>query len=195
MLGFETGSSIARCPPTRREKGARLHPVAQPCLIACLLLVGGCDIGSISESTAEPDPEYPVLDGGGEDWTIDDGGGPGNDFADSGSPGDDSGLDGGSDEEETSCLDIGWESYQVDGTCPGLPATGSIEQAACDIAIPGDLGLVIGETGVVDGPLVTTTSCAGDATTSDGPTVELTCLVDSATCTVKLAGGLDNGFD
>ena len=163
-------------------------------VLVCFLPLGACDVGSFAATAAETDPEFPDLDGG-DDWTDDDAGDQAAADGDDAAPDSGSEPEAGGDEDELDCLQIGWEGYQVDGTCPGLPATGAIAQDGCALEIPGELGLVIGAIGSIEGSLVTTPACSGIATTDAGPQVELTCLVDSATCTVELTGGLNSGFE
>jgi hypothetical protein len=168
------------------------HPSLLVPLVSALL-GAGCDPAAIAGANAERDPEFPDLDGG-YGWTDDDD--PAGDLAaDGGAPCPDAAPDGGDDEESGDCLDIGWEAYQVDGTCPGLPAVGAIEQAGCALTIPDALGAVIGGTGTIEGAFVHTAACAGVATDGDAPRVELTCSVDSASCAVELAGSYESGFD
>lgn len=194
FLGALTASANIRGEPGTRFGGGSLRVVVPISILASLALTAACDPSVLSSGITEQDPEFPDLDGG-DDWSYPDGGGADDDPDGGASAPDDAGPDSGDDEDTLACLDIGWSTYQVEGTCPDLPATGAIEQTACDLAIPGALGLVIGETGTIDGAMVSTTSCAGIAAASDPPAVELTCLVDSASCTVELAGGLDDGFD
>lgn len=159
-----------------------------------LLLAAGCALTAVGDPAAEPDPEFPDLDGG-TGWSDDDGDAADTSDSDGDAGGADSGQDAGEDEDVLSCLEIGWAAYEVEGTCPGLPSTGAIEQVGCELAIPGALGEVIGTTGLVEGALVHTAACSGVATVTATPRVELTCLVDWATCTVELTGGSESEFD
>ena len=163
-------------------------------VVVALLVAAACDPGALTSAPSGWDPEFPDLDAGDE-WTTGDGGG-GEEAALGGdSEVGDAGPDSGIDEDTAGCVSIDWPAYQIEGSCPGLPPAGSIEQTGCELTIPDDLGLVIGPTGTIDGAIVSTTSCSGVTTIGDGPAVELTCLVDAASCTVELASGLDNGFD
>lgn len=154
-----------------------------------VLLASGCDLSSAKSLAEDSEPPFQNLDGG-DQWPADTTGEEDDDF--------DPALvaqisDAGQDTSEGDagwCLDIGWEGYQVAGSCPGLPSTGAVNQADdCQIEIPGELGAVVGENGTVSGPYVTTTNCTGVAEESDLPEVELTCLVDEASCEVELSGG------
>jgi len=156
---------------------------------AALFAATGCELSSAATAADESDPPYQNLDGG-DNW-------PGDDSGDDGEAFDPSQL-GQADEEDPGttdgdagwCTDIGWESYQVTGSCPGLPSSGAIVQdESCTLEIPGDLGAVIGESGSVDGPHVSTVHCSGLAETSDLPSVALACTVDEASCEVGLSGG------
>lgn len=155
---------------------------------ACLFsLAPGCDISSAETSSDDTEPPFQDLDGGDhwpDDTDEDETDGPELALVIDDDDGDDT-----SEDDAGWCLDIGWESYQVAGSCPDLPSTGAIVQDDCQIEIPGELGNVLGASGAVSGPQVTTTSCTGIAEDSDLPSVELTCLVDEASCAVELSGG------
>lgn len=179
---------------TRRTKSNRSLALCIP-VVAASLAVAGCDLAVSDPPGDDPSPDFQDLDGG-DGWETgqdqDTGGDPGTD-----DPGTDDPPDGGEPEEDTAtdgdCLDLAWNDYQVSGTCPGLPPLGSIEQPeGCGIAIPGELGEIVGHTGTVSGSLVHTARCAGSAAILAAPKVDLVCVLDSASCTVLLNGSASN---
>lgn len=181
---------------TRGTKSNHAASFSLP-LLALSLAVAGCYLGADDPPGEDPDPDFQDLDGG-DGWETgqdqDPGGDPGTD-----DPGTDDPPDGGPPDEDTSteddCLDLAWSGYQVSGSCPGLPLLGSIEQpAGCAIAIPGELGEVIGHSGIVSGALVHTARCDGSAAILAAPKVELVCVLENASCTVLLNGSASNGL-
>lgn len=167
-----------------------IHTIAF--VVTTSLLAIGCDISFEETLSEESDPPYQNLDGGDqwpEDTADED-----SDDTEAFDPavldyGNDAGTDT-SEDDAGDCLNIGWEGYQVSGSCPDLPSTGQVLQdEGCSITIPGELGSVIGDNGTVEGAYVTTESCEGLAEIDDFPTVSLTCLVDDASCEVDLSGG------
>lgn len=156
-------------------------------LVTCSWL--GCDLQTSASPGDEPDPPYQDLDAG-DHWPEDTDSDADESFEPMAiGPGGDAEPDT-AEEDGGECLDVGWDSYQVSGSCPGLPDTGAIVQGDdCAIEIPGELGSVIGNTGTVSGPHVTTDNCYGVAEVDDFPTLELTCQVDEASCQVGLSGG------
>jgi hypothetical protein len=165
----------------------------QPIVLLFVLFVAiGCDIPFEDTTSEEADPPYQNLDGG-QDWPEDTEGNGTDDGEGFDAPVLDSNLDAGTDTTEGDagdCIDIGWDSYQVVGNCPDLPSSGEVDQGDdCSITIPGDLGAVIGDNGEVEGAYVNTDHCTGIAEVTDFPSVELTCIVEEASCEVDLSGG------
>jgi hypothetical protein len=154
-----------------------------------------CEMGAAGGPVDDPSPGFKDLDGG-QEWETGQETDTGNWLepvdTETGDPvdGGDAGEDTASDDD---CLNLAWDSYQVSGTCPDLPATGSIEQPeGCAIAIPGELGVRIGATGSVDGTLVTTERCSGIGAILAAPKVELVCVIDSVSCEVLLSGSAND---
>jgi hypothetical protein len=167
-----------------------VHSIAVVLLIQ--LLATGCDVSFDEAMSDESDPPYQDLDGGQqwpqdtEDGGTDDGEGFDTPVLDSL---EDTEIDT-ADNDAGDCLDIGWDSYQVVGNCPGLPSSGAvIQNESCAITVPDELGSVIGESGTVAAAYVTTEHCGGIAEIADFPSVELTCIVEEASCEVELSGG------
>jgi hypothetical protein len=165
-------------------------------VLCSTLPLTGCDPNELEASTDEADPPYQDLDAG-DQWPPDtDTDHHGSELDCIDHPCGDAGSDGGAEGDAGTCLNIDSESYQVSGSCPGLPTTGSVLQdEGCAIEIPGELGSVLGETGTVNGPYVTTTACTGLAEVDELPSVELTCVVDDASCQALLAGGTESSFN
>ncbi|MFO8074402.1 MAG: hypothetical protein R6V85_21280 [Polyangia bacterium] len=159
------------------------------------VLLAACALESGRLTPQDEEPDYQDLDGGGSwpaDTEVETGVLVGMD-SDSSSDTEPAGdTDSSSSDEDGPCLDLGWDDYQVSGTCPGLPAVGSIvQEGGCQISILGQLGEVIGSSGEVAGSLVETIHCSGLAEPGDPPAVDLTCAVDDASCSVHLSGGGD----
>jgi hypothetical protein len=158
-----------------------------------LLVLGalGCDLSSEEALADDPDPPYQDLDAG-DDWPTDtdtDEEGETIEFDPSIIEQEDGGPDS-TDDDTDSCLDIGWEGYHVEGSCPDLPSAGAIVQSDdCTFEVPGELGTVIGESGSVSGNYVATDHCTGTAEVGEFPSLTLTCLVEEASCEVGLTGG------
>jgi hypothetical protein len=179
-----SGVSIRAVLPSKRR------PMWKPIAILALSIAVGCELPRDGGAArGDPEPPYQDLDGG-DGWPLDTDGPPAEgaiaDFDD-----DAGGGDGGDDvADAAACLDIGGDDYQVNGSCPELPGLGAIAQdAGCDLAIPGQLGAVIGESGTIDGPYVTTERCTGLAEVGETREISLNCLIDAASCQVFLSDG------
>ncbi len=165
-------------------------------LVATSAVFSNCGLDTTADPADDPSPNYKDLDAG-DGWESDDGIDSDSGSEPAGTDSDDpaDGGDGGDTEVDDDCLDLAWEGYQVSGTCPGLPATGSIEQPeGCAIAIPGELGVQIGESGTVEGTLVTTERCTGVAAILAAPKVDLVCVIDNVSCEVQLNGSASNSL-
>jgi hypothetical protein len=162
------------------------------------VLLAACAFDSGSLAAKDEEVDYQDLDGGGSwpaDTEVETGilvGVDSDSCGDTDPAGD---TDSGGSDDDVPCLDLGFGDYQVSGTCPGLPLSGSIvQEGGCQISIPGQLGEVIGSSGEVAGSLVETIHCSGLAAPGDPPEIDLTCAVDDASCSVRLDGGGDNGL-